>query len=180
MRREEDANVEDGRELTAEEVHNYLTRVMYNRRNKGNPLWNSIVVAGVEDGVACVLLALHLRFCSPPHALFHCLRRTLGTVDHIGTAYTEDFIVTGFGGHMAIPLIRESWKPDMSESDARALVEECMKILYYRDCRTINKITLAKITAEGGMVSEPFTLATKWDFQSFIKAKAGADTGGSW
>ena len=115
-----------------------------------------------------------------PHALSHCLRRTLGTVDHIGTAYTEDFIVTGFGGHMAIPLIRESWKPDMSESDARALVEECMKILYYRDCRTINKITLAKITAEGGIVSEPFTLATKWDFQSFIKAKAGADTGGSW
>jgi 20S proteasome subunit beta 7 len=42
---------EDGRKVTATEIHQYLTRVMYNRRNKFNPLWNSLLVAGVnEDG----------------------------------------------------------------------------------------------------------------------------------
>lgn len=28
----------------------YLTRVMYNKRNKMNPLWNTLLVAGVKDG----------------------------------------------------------------------------------------------------------------------------------
>ena len=40
----------DGVELTAAEVHSYLGRVFYNRRNKMDPLWNSVVVAGVEAG----------------------------------------------------------------------------------------------------------------------------------
>ena len=37
--------------LNASELHSYLGRVFYNRRNKMNPYWNSILVAGIEDGV---------------------------------------------------------------------------------------------------------------------------------
>ena len=49
-RRVESECAEDGAELDAGEVHHYLTRVMYNRRNKFNPLWNQLVVAGTKDG----------------------------------------------------------------------------------------------------------------------------------
>ena len=31
---------DDGKELSPMEIHSYLTRVMYNRRNKFDPLWN--------------------------------------------------------------------------------------------------------------------------------------------
>lgn len=41
---------DDGNSLGPKEVHNYLTRVMYNRRNKFNPLWNSLVLGGVKKG----------------------------------------------------------------------------------------------------------------------------------
>ena len=41
---------DDGNTLGPKEVHNYLTRVMYNRRNKFNPLWNSLVLGGVKNG----------------------------------------------------------------------------------------------------------------------------------
>jgi len=41
---------EDGGSLDASEVHHYLTRVMYNRRNKFNPLWNQLIVAGTKAG----------------------------------------------------------------------------------------------------------------------------------
>jgi 20S proteasome alpha/beta subunit len=35
------------------QIFNYLTRVMYNRRGKMDPLWNSLVVGGVEaDGTS--------------------------------------------------------------------------------------------------------------------------------
>jgi hypothetical protein len=48
-------------------VFSYLTRVLYNRRNKMDPLWNSVVVGGVEaDGTPF-----------------------LGTVGMIGTHYTD-------------------------------------------------------------------------------------------
>lgn len=41
---------DDGNSLGPKEVHNYLTRLMYNRRNKFNPLWNSLVLGGVKNG----------------------------------------------------------------------------------------------------------------------------------
>ena len=31
-------------------------------------------------------------------------------VDLIGTAYEENFIATGFGAYLAIPIIREKWR----------------------------------------------------------------------
>ena len=31
---------------TPKEIYNYLVRVMYNRRNKFDPLWNSLVISG--------------------------------------------------------------------------------------------------------------------------------------
>ena len=39
-----------GKELAPWEIHSYLCRVMYNRRNKFDPLWNSLVVAGCKGG----------------------------------------------------------------------------------------------------------------------------------
>lgn len=41
---------DDGNSLGPKEVHNYLTRVMYNRRNKFDPLWNTLVLGGVKKG----------------------------------------------------------------------------------------------------------------------------------
>jgi hypothetical protein len=55
---------DDGNSLGPKEVHNYLTRVMYNRRNKFNPLWNSLVLGGVKKGekylgTVCLTLSCH-------------------------------------------------------------------------------------------------------------------------
>lgn len=152
-----DTCYDDGNQLRPAEIYTYLTRVLYNRRNKFNPLWSKVVVAGHADGESF-----------------------LGTVDDIATAYTGDFIATGFGAHLALPLMRERWRPDFTEGNARQLLEDCMRVLFYRDCRTINRFQLAKATAEGTLVSPPYSLDTKWDFKSFIDPKAGADTGGSW
>ena len=68
----------------------------------------------------------------------------------------------------------------MSEGDARALLEDCMRICFYRDCRAINKLTLGKAEAGTAVVSAPYSLETKWDYASFKEPKSGADTGGSW
>ena len=42
------SQLDDGHELRTSQVFEYLTRVMYNRRTKMDPLWNSLLVAGWE------------------------------------------------------------------------------------------------------------------------------------
>jgi 20S proteasome subunit beta 7 len=156
---------EDNNEECAKEVWSYLRAVMYNRRSKMNPLWNDIVVAGFkqnEDGTTS----------DEPF---------LGVVDKIGTAYEDDVLATGFGGYIALPLMREKYRPDMEEGEARALLEDCLRILFYRDCRALNRVQIAKVTKEGKvLVSEPYELDTYWDFKGFIDTKAGLGTDGGW
>lgn len=41
---------DDGNSFGPKEVHSYLTRMMYNRRNKFDPLWNSLILGGVKKG----------------------------------------------------------------------------------------------------------------------------------
>lgn len=162
-RREEKLSPE-ATSLSGREMHRYLTRVLYNRRTKGDPLWNNLVVAGVDED-------------NNP---------TLGVVDLIGTAYEEDHVATGFGGHLATPILRKNWRPDLTEDEAKSLLTDCMRVLYYRDCRTMNRIQIAtlKKTEDSDKpditVSEPIKMDTKWDFASFVKPKADSDTGGSW
>lgn len=142
----EDYVEDDGSELNAREVHSVLARIMYNRRSKMDPLWNQLVVAGVkEEG-----------------------ETFLGLVDLYGTSYTENMLATGYGGHLAVPIMRNEWKEDMSEADAKLLLEKCMRVCFYRDCRTINKFQLSTITADKTVISAPYSLDTEWSFRRMV------------
>lgn len=44
----------------------------------------------------------------------------------------------------------------------RALLEDCMRVLFYRDCRALNRIQIAKATVEGTVVSDPYTVRTMY------------------
>ena len=59
----------------AEGIYNYLVRVMYNRRNKFDPLWNSLVISGWDCGEETVL----------------------GCVGMIGQHYVDDHVAAGSG-----------------------------------------------------------------------------------
>ena len=154
-----DFTLDDGCDLTSPEVYNYLQRLFYHRRNKMDPLWNSLVIGGLHPATK---------------------KPFLGSVNMIGMAFEDDFIATGFGHHFAMPLLRQHWKASMTLDEARTLLENCMRICFYRDCRSLNRIQFATVTAEGTTINEPIALSTKWDFQSFVNPKAGVETGGSW
>ena len=44
----EDYVEDDGDNRTAKEIHSYLARVLYNRRSKMDPLYNQLIIAGVD------------------------------------------------------------------------------------------------------------------------------------
>eukprot|EP00301_Raphidiophrys_heterophryoidea_P026721 c9289_g1_i1.p1 GENE.c9289_g1_i1~~c9289_g1_i1.p1 ORF type:complete len:280 (+),score=70.68 c9289_g1_i1:2-841(+) len=136
----EDEAFLDKHQLLPAQIHSFLSRVLYNRRNKFDPLWTSIVVAGFTDGASF-----------------------LGYTDLVGTAYTDNIIATGMGAYIALPLLRSAYLPGLSLEEARTILENAMRVLFYRDCRTINKIQFARVDAAGVHVDEPVVLETNWD-----------------
>jgi len=56
----------------------------------------------------------------------------LGHLDMIGTAFSDDVMATGFGSYLALPIMRKRWHENMTEGEARALLEDCMRVLFYR------------------------------------------------
>lgn len=141
----EDFCEDDGAVLDAREVHSYLARVMYNRRCKVNPLYNQLLVGGLNG--------------DKPY---------LGYVDLYGSSFTENVMATGYGVYMAVPLLRKHWKEGMTAEEAKELLENCMRVLFYRECRTINKYRIAKISSEGVDISEPYSLKTEWSYDRFV------------
>lgn len=130
----------DGVESNAHEIYSYLSRVMYQRRSKVDPLWNQVLVAGLDNEN----------------------KPTLGLVDLYGTAYKDKVIATGYGAYIVIGNLRNAQNDNMTEEDARKLLIKCMTVLYYRDARAMNEIQLATITKAGVNISEPFKLDTDW------------------
>ncbi|KAF3833443.1 hypothetical protein F7725_024647 [Dissostichus mawsoni] len=134
-------------QMVPKAVHSWLTRVMYNRRSKMNPLWNTVVIGGFYNGESF-----------------------LGYVDKLGVAYQAPTVATGFGAYLAQPLMREvvENKAEISKQEARELVERCLKVLYYRDARSYNRHEIAIVTEEGVEIIGPLSSETNWDIAHMI------------
>ena len=89
----------------------------------------------------------------------------LGYVDLLGTTYSAPTLATGFGSHIAQPLLREAYEAKagvdgtgelLTCEEAEKLLDECMKVLFYRDARSLNKVcvSLRKIRL-GLIVADP-------------------------
>ncbi|KAM6395208.1 proteasome subunit beta type-4 [Rhynochetos jubatus] len=137
----------DGHSYSPRAIHSWLTRVMYNRRSKINPLWNTVVIGGYSNGEGF-----------------------LGYVDMLGVAYEAPTLATGYGAYLAQPLMREvlEGKPELTKEEARGLVERCMRILYYRDARSFNRYEVAIVTEKGVEVEGPLTLEANWDIAHLV------------
>jgi hypothetical protein len=113
-------------------LHTYLAKVFYKRRSDFNPLWNQVLVAGL-DGEGKPFLA---------------------SADLLGTTFSSPSLATGFGAHLAQPLLRkvvpdEEAAAKLSLDEAVAAVKESMKVLFYRDARSLDKYSIAVITKQG-------------------------------
>jgi 20S proteasome subunit beta 7 len=128
----EEAYGSSGHALNAKNLHTYLSKVFYKRRSDFNPLWNQVLVAGL-DGESKPFLA---------------------SADLLGTTFSAPSLATGFGAHLAQPLLRkvapdEEAAAKLSKEEALTAVKESMKVLFYRDARSLDKYSIAVVTKEG-------------------------------
>ncbi len=146
-----ESNAADGHALSPTQLYAYLSRMMYQRRSKVDPLWNSYVVGGVDQKTG---------------------KAFLGYVDLLGTTYESTTIATGFGLHLAQPLLRkavEGREAELDEAEARKILESCMQVLFYRDARSINRFQIATINREGINIAEPISAPTEWGFAEGLR-----------
>ncbi|KAI1551301.1 PRE1 20S proteasome alpha and beta subunit [Pyrenophora tritici-repentis] len=110
--------------LNAKNLHTYLAKVMYNRRSKFDPLWNHMLIVGM-DGEKKPFLA---------------------SADLLGTTFSSPSLATGFGAHLAQPILRtilpdEAAVENVTREQAVEKIKECMKVLFYRDARSRHVIS---------------------------------------
>jgi len=128
---------DDDHPLRAKHIYSYLSRVMYHRRSKMDPLWNVLLVAGWDDG-----------------------KPFLASADLLGTTFSSPAMASGFGAHLAVPLLRkvvpdEASVANIDRETAIKTVEDCMKVLFYRDARSMNKYSMAILTGTPNSNDEP-------------------------
>jgi len=148
-----DDETENRAMMSAKNLHTYLSKVMYKRRTDFNPLWNALLVAGLDEK-------------STPFLAF---------ADLLGTTYSSPTLATGFGAHLAQPIMRravpdEEASQKLEREKAVELVKQCMKVLFYRDARSMNVYSMAVIDENGVDLKEDIKLeAESWAFAEGIK-----------
>lgn len=148
----EDSIAGDVPEMDSWELFSTLHRFMYNKRCDFEPAMCQFVFIGSNaEG-----------------------NTFLGGVDDIGTKWEADCVGSGYGAHIAIPLLRkalDSKNGKLSRAEALAVVEDCLRVNFYRECRAINKFQVADASNGKVIISEPFSVETKWDFEGFAFEK---------
>uniref|UniRef100_A0A2K6GSN4 Proteasome subunit beta n=1 Tax=Propithecus coquereli TaxID=379532 RepID=A0A2K6GSN4_PROCO len=129
----------DGHSYSPKATNSWLTRPMYSRRSKMNPLWNTMVIGGYTDGESF-----------------------LSYVYMLGVPYEAPLLATRCGAYLAQPLLREvlEKQPVLSQTEARELVE--------RYARSYNRFQIATVTEKGVEIEGPLSSETNWDIAHMI------------
>ena len=140
----------DGVTLKTGDYFNYLSRVQYQRRMKMDPLWVTTIMGGVDKKTG---------------------EPFLGQIDMYGLKLKENFHLTGLAAHYCQVLLQNAWSPNMTESEAVNVIEQCIRVLFYRDKKATDEIRICKITKENGVEFSPkYRVATEWNLD-FYKTK---------
>ena len=138
------------------EIFTMLQRYMYDMRSEMKPLFSTIVVAGVSPRTG------------------NGNKQFIGTVDTVGTHWTGKYAGTGYAQHIAIPLVREYIEkhglPSCRE-DALDLLNRSLRVLFYRDCKSINRWLITDISDQGIHQAKPCTLDTNFSMEGFSFSK---------
>jgi 20S proteasome subunit beta 7 len=132
------------------DYYNFLSRLNYQRRMKMDPLWNGTVIGGVNKKTG---------------ELF------LGQVDLYGTKIEGNFLLNGLAQHYCQVLMQNAWREDLTEAEARKVIEDGMAVLFYRDKKASDEIQICKITKEGGVeIGEKYRIHTSWKLNFYEKS----------
>ena len=75
----------------------------------------------------------------------------LGSSNFHGMKNEQDWLITGLGNHYCQVLFANRWHKDISREDAVALIEDCMRVMFFRDKKSHDKIQISTVTFTEGV-----------------------------
>ena len=76
---------------------------------------------------------------------------------HGNTIQCNNYYVTGLAHYFCNVLLTNAGEPHtISEADARKVIEDCFRTLFYRDTGMSDRLQICKITSAGITVEEPY------------------------
>ena len=144
----DDQMQEDGVQKSPAELFNSLHRTVYHKRSEFTPYMCEFIMIG-HDGAKPFMAA----------------------ADSIGTRWTDKCLATGYASHICIPLLRKAFEvkngEPLTRAEAMAVLTDCMRTLFYRECRAVNRFQVAEACNGKVVLHEPVTLDTNWELEGF-------------
>lgn len=143
-------------EPSSKQLFNYMHRTVYQGRNNFEPLMCKFVMIGSET-----------------NAETNETTPFIGVCDSVGTRWTEDCAASGMAAYNCLPLMRRALelKKNLTRDEAMAVIHDCCRVIFYRECRAINRFQIADATAAKVTISDPFIVETNFEFSGFAFEK---------
>jgi len=139
-----------GRKLDPQGIHKMIQRILYHKRSEGSPMKVGVIVSGVHPKKNRVFETTDEE------------GRMVGAVNSRGNFWFDDAVAMSFSENMALPLLRRRNLRELSRDEAIEVVEECFRIMCYKDCRATNTIEIGVVEGDRAMVLEPRNIPTDW------------------
>ncbi|VDP19819.1 unnamed protein product [Onchocerca flexuosa] len=138
-------------DLSPKMLHGFLTSLLYYRRTRMNPLWNTLVVAGMQ-------------------AQNEQLEPFIGVITSRGVAYRTKSVATGMGAMLLNQVIEtEHRKNDgkLSKEQAIDLLRKSLELSIYHDCVADNEFEISTVDKDGVQLGVPEVIAGNWDIAEY-------------
>ncbi|EEA05846.1 proteasome subunit beta type 4 precursor, putative [Cryptosporidium muris RN66] len=133
------------------EYSNFISNLHYEKRNKMKPLYNQIVIAGLQKNISSEFESY------------------LSIVDQFGTLFFDDYVGSGSSGYYGVSLIRQKYVPGISKDQAKSLLEECMRNIFYLECTGSRMLQFVTITLKGTTIYPAYPVETTWKYENYMK-----------
>ena len=91
----------------------------------------------------------------------------LGYSNSHGLKIESDWLATGFGDYFCQVLLQNNWKADMSAEEAKALIEKCLEVMFWRDKAAHDQIQIGTVTTAGVNIGPMYKLGTNRNLAFF-------------
>lgn len=140
----------DNRKMDPQGIHKLIQRIIYSRRSEAKPLWISAIVCGTSK---------------KDNSVFESTDQNgniIGAVNSKGNFWFDDCVSLNFSSNVVLPILRNKNLESLSRNEAISLMEECFRILCYKDCRSTNRIQIGISSASGTEIFKPYCIKTEW------------------
>ncbi|CAJ0568953.1 unnamed protein product, partial [Mesorhabditis spiculigera] len=125
-----------GHDIGPKSLHGYLTSLLYSRRTNMDPLWNTLLVAGVEED-------------------FENKEPFIGVITQKGVAYPVKSVATGMGAMLVNQAIEDEFhkkQGKLTRAEAENILRKGLELTLYHDCVADNNFELGVVDMDQGTI----------------------------